>query len=196
MRELLAGNGFERALQEFGVTATRTFRRTNFPQDGRYYECYEVWEIDDENYEKLDAVTEQQWYETEDRIRDESDFEFGIGWWRYSEGSTIGERPKMEFSIGGHTIIAFLNDDKMHSWLMHAEICSPERWSETERYAAEQSYLASHRQYPDLLSYTIGEFGISNEKNFCSAAVEIARANKMTMAQLFELTMNQKEETK
>ena len=190
MRELLAGDGFERALKEFGVTATRTFRRTNFPDDGYYHECYEVWEIDDENYEKLNAVTAQQWNETDDRVRDESNFELGIGWWRYSEGANIRSFPIMRFLINGHPITAFFNDDNMQSWLRHAELFDEERWSDEKLQAAKKSYVDCHTQYPDLLSYSIGEFGASNEKNFCSIAVEVANLNNMKMSQLMELTMN------
>ena len=82
MKEILGGD-LELAFETLGVKAMKTF-------DG---DQYQVWQLEDEEFEKLDSSDENIWIDD-------------WGWWRHSEGSNMGSVNK-RFSINGHWISAW-----------------------------------------------------------------------------------------
>jgi len=88
MKEILAG-GLDFAISDLNIIAKKTF------DDGEW----QIWQLSDEEYDKLDNVFEEQWSED-------------YGWWRYSGGSTMGSVNK-RFSINGHWLNAWASDYKL-----------------------------------------------------------------------------------
>ncbi len=84
------------------------------------------------------------------------------GWWRSADGSNMGV-PNYEFTINGHLIDAWMRD------------------AEDEE---EKEYYDT--PYSSLTEYLRTVLGASTERNVCALAVDLAKYNNMTMAQLFQ----------
>lgn len=91
MKEILGGD-LELAFETLGVKAIKTF-------DGGEYQ---VWQLEDEEFEKLSLTDEWLW-------------DSNWGWWRQSDGSNIGQVNK-RFSINGHWINAWSGDDLFNKY--------------------------------------------------------------------------------
>ena len=161
--EILGGNGLHRAFKELGIKATRTYRRSEKPR-------YEIWELSKDDLKQLEYTAEwkDEW-----------------GWWRYAKGSNMGT-PFDFFTVNGKELIAWdgpKREDLRYDW-------SDE--SDEEKAAYHYSFKEyEETQYPhvydNLLTYMAEELGASVERNVCALAVDLARANGMTMAKLFEV---------
>ena len=160
--EILGGNGLHNAFKELGIKATRTYRRAEKPH-------YEVWELSKEDLKKLEYTMEwkDEW-----------------GWWRYAKGSNMGT-PFDLFTVNGKELIAWdgpKREDLRDDWADE---------SNEEKAAYHYSFKEyEETQYPHVydnrLTYMGEELGASVERNVCALAVDLARANGMTMAQLFK----------
>lgn len=161
MAEILGGGGLYKAFKELGINATRTYRRSEKPH-------YEVWELSKDDLKKLEYA--EEW-------KDE------WGWWRFAKGSNMGT-PFDFFQVNHKELIAWdgqKREDLRDDW---------ENESDEEKAVYKYSFRAyQEEQYPhsydSLLSYMGEELGASVERNVCALAVDLARANGMTMAQLF-----------
>ena len=163
MAEILGGNGLHRAFKELGIKATRTYRRSEKPH-------YEVWELSKDDVKKIEYLAEwkDDW-----------------GWWRYAKGSNMGT-PFSFFTVNGKELIAwdgYKREDLVLEW---AEMPFEEKaeYNHSIRKYEEEMYP---RVYDNLLTYMAEEVGASVERNVCALAVDLARANGMTMAKLFEV---------
>lgn len=81
------------------------------------------------------------------------------GWWRYAQGSNMGF-PDVEFVV---------NDAVMLAW---------DGPRQEEKFGIE-------RKYNDLLEYLREEMGVSTERNVTALAVDLAKHNGYTLAELF-----------
>lgn len=162
--EILGGNGLYKAFRDLGIKATRTYKGSEKPH-------YEVWELSKDDLKKLEY--EVEW-------KDE------WGWYRYAKGSNMGT-PFDLFVVNGKELIAWENqykrDDLRDDW---------EDESDDEKAAYHYSfkeYVATHcpSEYGTLTEYIAEELHASNGTNVCAVAVDLARANGLTMAKLFEL---------
>lgn len=160
--ELLAGNGIKAAFKELGIQATRTYKS---PKD---YD-YQVWEIEKSDLKKLENVTE--WHN-------------GWGWWRFAKGSNMGI-PFDFFDVNGRELIA---------WPGARRDSLRDEWDE-ESMEEKEAYHYSFREYEktqmphsydNLLEYCCNELGASTETNICALAVDLARHNGMSLADLFK----------
>lgn len=163
MAEILGGNGLHRAFKELGIKATRTYRRSEKPH-------YEVWELSKDDLKKLEYTVEwkDEW-----------------GWYRSAKGSNMGT-PFDFFSINGKEIIAwdgYKREDLILEW---ANESSEEKAAYHHSFKEYEDTLYPH-VYENLTTYMAEELGASTEKNICALAVDLARANGMTMAKLFEI---------
>ena len=109
-------------------------------------EMWEVWEVDDYNYQLMDEMTEEVF---EELCPD--------GMWRYNEGSILGI-PTSKFFVNGRVLTAWVGN-----------------YHDSDKLA-----------YPSLLHYMEWEHGVSQCKNVCALAKDLAKYNHMTMAELFE----------
>ena len=161
--EILGGGGLHKAFKELGIKATRTYKGSDKPR-------YEVWEVSNEDFKKLEYTL---------------DWKDEWGWWRYAKGSNMGT-PFDFFQVNGKELIAWENtykrDDLRDDW---------DEESDEEKAAYHYSfkeYVAVHcpSEYDTLTKYMAEELHASNSSNVCALAVDLARANGMTMAKLFE----------
>ena len=162
MAEILGGGGLYKAFRALGINATRTYKRREKPR-------YEVWELSKDDLKKLEYTSEwnEEW-----------------GWWRYAKGSNMGT-PFDFFTVNCKELIAWdgpKREDLRDDWMDE---------SDSEKAAYHYSFKEyEETQYPhvydSLLDYMCEELGASVERNVCALAVDLARANGMTMAKLFE----------
>lgn len=83
MKEILGGDRLENALRQLCPKAKRAYTSSR----------YEVWELSDKDFDKLCSIDDENWLDT-------------WGWWRYSEGSNLGD-PNAECTINGHKLLAW-----------------------------------------------------------------------------------------
>jgi hypothetical protein len=162
MAEILCGGAIHKAFKELDIKATRTYKGSDKPY-------YQVWELSKDDLRKLEYT--EEW-------KDE------WGWWRYAKGSNMGT-PFDFFTVNGKELIAwdgYKREDLVLEW---AEISFEEKakYNHSIRKYEEEVYP---RAYKSLLTYMCDEVGASVERNVCALAVDLARANGMTMAKLFE----------
>lgn len=144
MKEILGGQ-LDQAFIDLNINAKKTYQTK---QDNTDFE--QVWELSDEDYEKLCNLTEENWKDN-------------WGWWRGAKGSNMGS-VNHRYNINHHFIEAWDGRGREHS--------------KSDRYWAS-------RKYHNLLEYFCGEIGASTEKNVTALAVDLAKQNNTTMAELF-----------
>lgn len=165
-REIL-GNKMYKVFKEYGIEYIRTYSKKCDSKKG-YDPHYEVYEISQSDMNKLEEI-----------------FELPNGsWWRWAKGSNMGT-PFSLFTVNGKELIAwdgYKREDLRDDWA-----------DETDEEKAAYHYSFKEyeeMQYPHVYStlteYMCKELGVSTEKNVCALAVDLARANGMTMAQLFK----------
>ena len=161
MAEILAG-GLAIALHELGVDARQTYKMGHEPY-------YEIWDINKKNLKVLEEA--EEWGDT-------------WGWWRYAKGSNLGT-PASFFTVNGQFMIG---------WDGRSRDAIREDWNhmlDNEKAAYHNSFSEYEeemkpREYENLLSYMCNEIGASTESNIIALAVDLARANGKTVAQLFK----------
>ena len=161
--EILGGGGLYKAFRELGIKAIRTYKGKEKPH-------YEVWELSKDNLKKLEYT--EEW-------KDE------WGWWRFAKGSNMGT-PFDFFTVNGKELIAwsgYKREDLVLDWAAE---------SDEEKAAYHYSFKEYENTlypyvYDSLTAYMRDELGASVESNMCAVAVDLARANGMTMATLFDV---------
>lgn len=83
------------------------------------------------------------------------------GWYRCADGCNVAHWPTATFMVNGKYMIGFYNENDDY-------------WREK-----------TDRAYDSLTDYLCEVIGASTPKNVCALAVDIARLNEMTMAELF-----------
>lgn len=161
--EILGGSGLHRAFKELGIKATRTYRRSEKPH-------YEVWELSKDDLKKLDNTF---------------DWKDEWGWWRYAKGSNMGT-PFEFFTVNGKELIAwggYKREDLILEW---ANESNEEKAAYNYSFKEYENAMCPS-EYENLTTYMCEELGASVERNVCALAVDLARANGLTMARLFEI---------
>lgn len=136
MKEILGGEGLENALRQLCPEAKRVYASLR----------YEVWELSDEDFDKICNIDDRDW-------RDD------WGWWRYSEGSNLGD-PDAEYTINGHRLLA---------------------WDFNPGHP-----ICPNRSYLTLSGYMSEELGASTGKNVSAVTTDLAKYNGLTLGQLFQ----------
>lgn len=161
--EILGGGSLYKAFKELGIRATRTYKGSDKPH-------YEVWELSKEDLKKMEYGTEwkDEW-----------------GWWRHAKGSNMGT-PFDFFTVNGEELIAwedsYRRQDLMDDWDDESD---DEKAAYNYSFREYEEAMHTHN-YDKLTTYMCDELGASNSANVCALAVDLARANGMTMARLFE----------
>ena len=164
----ILGDRMHKVFRENGISYTKTYSKRCNPKK-EYDTHYEVYEISPSDMKKLEEV-----------------FEIPFGsWWRYAKGCNLGT-PFDVFTINGKELIAWggsRRDDLRDLW---------EKESDEEKAAYNYSFGAYEKdtmpyKYETLTEYMCDEIGASMESNVCALAVDLARANGLSMAKLFEL---------
>lgn len=167
MREIIGGF-MDVVLKHYNIPATLTYSG-----DIGHHANFEVWELDEENYETLCSLTDEEW----DAIASED------SWWRGSDGCILGT-PNEEFVINEVSIFAWRNESRCDDL--------EEEWNELDEeekseYGDLEGYCSVWLpiSYKDLFEYFCDEMGVSTERNICALSVDLAKYNNITMAELF-----------
>lgn len=161
--EILGGGGLHKAFKELGIKAARTYKRSEKPH-------YEVWELSKEDLKTLEYT-----YEWPDEW----------GWWRFAKGSNMGT-PFDLFQVNGKELIAWggaRREDLILDWAAEP---NEEKAAYNYSFKEYEKTLCPY-EYETLLTYIAEELGASVERNICALAVDLARANGLSMAKLFEI---------
>lgn len=167
MIEILAGDGIEYAFDELNISARKTYQGK---EDAIPY--YEVWELSEEDFEKLSAVTEEEWQDD-------------YGWYRCAEGSIMGPT-NTTFTINKREILAWDGTrrlDLLDQWRGENESTKMIFYHSFKEY--ERYFMP--RKYRKLTEYLFNELGASTERNVCALTVDLAKANNITLAELFKI---------
>lgn len=169
MQEIM-GENLEQLLSSKGYNAKRTF-------SGKigYWDNLEVWEVDDQTFERICGIDEEKWREAA-----------GEGaWFRHAEGSILGV-PSDRFVINNKEIIAWRNEDRyedIREGYYTLDKDEQKEYDSAEEYA---DMLCKYR-YDNLMEYLCDEIGVSAPKNVCACAVDLAKYNHMSLGKLFEV---------
>ena len=90
MKEILGGE-LDKAFEELNMNAKKTYESKNLHYE--YQEVYQVWELSDEDFEKICNMSEKDWKDN-------------WGWWRSAEGSNMCS-PIYRYNINHHYIKAW-----------------------------------------------------------------------------------------
>lgn len=164
----ILGDKMHKVFKEHGISYTKTYSKRCNPKKS-YDHHYEVYEISQSDMKKLEEVFDMpDW-----------------SWWRWCKGSNMGT-PFDFFTINGKELIAwggYKREDLILDW--GAE--SPEEKEKYHYSFSKYEESVMPHKYDTLTEYMCEELGASTEKNVCALAVDLARANGLTMAKLFEL---------
>lgn len=164
----ILGDKMHKVFKEHGINYTKTYSKRCNPKKN-HDPHYEVYEISQNDMKRLEEML---------------DIHSG-SWWRYARGCNLGT-PFDFFTINGKELIAWggpKRDDLRDDW--DAE-------SDEEKAAYHYSFKEYEEsnypyKYETLTEYMCEELGASMESNVCALAVDLARANGLTLARLFEL---------
>lgn len=164
----ILGDKMHKVFKEHGIKYTKTYsKRCNPKKDHDSH--YEIYEISQNDMKRLEEV-----------------FELPYGaWWRYAKGCNLGT-PFDIFTINGKELIAWggsSRDDLRGDW---DEEPDEEKAAYHYSFSEYEKVMAPYK-YDTLTEYMCEEIGASMESNVCALAVDLARANGLTMARLFEL---------
>jgi len=164
----ILGNKMHKVFKENGIEYKRTYSKKCNPKK-EYDPHYEVYEISQNDMERLEEV-----------------FELPYGaWWRYARGCNLGT-PFYVFTVNGKELIAWggpSRDDLRNDWDAEPD---EEKAAYHYSFREYEEAMASYK-YDTLTEYMCYEMDISMESNICALAVDLARANGLTMAKLFEI---------
>jgi hypothetical protein len=163
----ILGNKMHKVFKELGINYKKTYDKRCNPKKS-YDPHYEVYEISQNDMKKLEEVVElPDW-----------------SWWRYAKGSNMGT-PFDFFQVNGRELVAWENQYKRMDLRDDWEN-EPDSEKEAYHYSFKE-YVSTlcPNKYNTLTEYMCEELGASNGTNVCALAVDLARANGMTMGQLF-----------
>jgi hypothetical protein len=164
----ILGDKMHKVFKEYKIEYKRTYNKRCNPKRN-YDPHYEVYEISQNDLKKLEEV-----------------FELPYGaWWRYARGCNLGT-PFDFFTVNGKELIAWggrKRDDLRDDWDEE-----PDEEKAAYHYSFKEYEETNYPyKYETLTEYMCEEIGASMESNVCALAVDLARANGLTMAKLFEL---------
>ena len=164
----ILGDKMHKVFKEHGIPYTKTYSKRCNPKK-KHDPHYEVYEISQNDMKRLEEIFDLP----------------SSSWWRYAKGCNLGT-PFDFFTINGNELIAWggARRDDLRDWW--------DKEPDEEKAAYNYSFSAYEKdtmpyKYETLTEYMCDEIGASMESNVCALAVDLARANGLTMAKLFEL---------
>ena len=165
----ILGDKMHKVFKELGIHYTKTYSKRCNPKKN-YDPHYEVYEVSQNDMKTLENTF----------------IEYPNGsWWRWCKGSNLGT-PFDFFTVNGKDLIAWggMRRDDLRDWWDKES--DEEKASYNYSFSKYEEDTMPHK-YETLTEYMCEEIGASTEKNVCALAVDLARANGMTMAKLFEI---------
>lgn len=154
----ILANRLEEALKVFNASAELVFQG----------EDYEVWEIDQDNLDKLNSVDDAVW-----EAKTEA-------WFRSSTGCVLDGEPLYEFNVNGH---------KMRGWINTAEIKILNASDDSMSFGVSDFTEAEYFSFIDWLQTV---WFVSVENNIAAFAVGLAKYNHMTLAEFMKTYQGEK----
>lgn len=159
MKEII-GENLNKRFSKLGIKGKCTYMNKQ-----GYWENFSVWELCDEDYDRLCLMTDSEW----DNAGDKNDG----AWWRGAVGSNLGD-------VNCDIVI---NHVSIRAW----EVTLDDRYLMCDEDIEDIEYLKETlKTYPDILTYFCSGFGVSTESNVCALAVDLARQNNISMSELFK----------
>jgi hypothetical protein len=139
-----------------------------------YWPHFEVWEVQERDYERMCDMTDEEF----EQLASED------SWWRCAEGSNMGV-PDADFVINDTPILAWRNVYKLQDLQTEWDEMSSDEKSE---YTDFDDYcdVWLPKKHKNLLTYMCDELGASTERNVCALAIDLAKYNNTTVAELFK----------
>ena len=156
MKEILGGN-----LKRFFDIVDSKYNDADITYAG---DRYEVWEVSDELFEKMCNMSEEEF----------AKLAGSDAWWRQSEGS----------NLGAPDITVYIKDNEMLGWrgIYDDDYCNDE-----ERNADTcLKCMIDRFTFSSLSEYLCNKVGVSQPKNVCACAMDLAKYNNMSMSELFQ----------
>lgn len=150
MIEILGGD-LDLAIKELNVKAVKTATVT------KKIKKYQVWELDENNFEILCDVDENEWKDN-------------WGWWRSANGAVIS--PIEKCTINGIEVFGYHNE------------ALAELNEELQKEEAEEDWSYPYQIYTDLFEHFSEARGASQPRNVTALAIEMAKANNMKLSEL------------
>lgn len=121
---------------------------------------YEVWEVSDEVFDIMCDMSDDKFEE----LAGEN------AWWRYAEGSILGY-PDSKVYINGCELWGWAEEDY---------------WEDEEDEEDDGEYdVEESKIYSSVTTYILDVFSLSQPRNVCAIAVDLAKYNNMTLGELF-----------
>lgn len=149
MKEILASN-IDNALKVLGIFGINTYNG----------ERYQVWELSDEEFEKLCNIPDKDWLED-------------YGMWRSANGSVLMGDPLDTFIVNNRNMLGFVGSFR------------EEDAKENETLPEEDQMPPREMSYFDLFDYMCEELGASQPKNIVAVAMDLANINNIRLSGLF-----------
>lgn len=166
----IIGDNLEKAFAELGIKATKTYQAAN----PKYWqEVCQVWEFEESEFEKFCDMDESGWKED-------------WGWWRYEEGSNMFGCPTHQMKVNNTAIEAWYDEKELEDVIREYV----EDYNHLMPHQAEERAIEEYFEklgYSDLLMYFCDCLGVSQPRNVCALAVDLARINGMKMSELFQM---------
>lgn len=151
----------------------KTIRMTFENQCHGWKSEYNVFEVSEEEFEKMCDFPDEEWKDS-------------WGWWRWSEGYMFEQQDiTMSGEINGHFLMIWCNGDKMEEDVKYCYM------GEDEEYLEEcyDKWALDHNEYIDLFEYCSEMWSYSAERNITAMAVSLAKLNNMSLTDLFRLSI-------
>lgn len=130
---------------------------------------YEVWEVDDELFEDMCNMSEEKFVEL---AGDDA-------WWRQSDGS----------NLGAPDTTVYIKDNEMLGWRgIYDDCCDDDDYCDPEERSPENCLrcMMDRFTFSSLSEYLCDKVGVSQPKNVCACAMDLAKYNNMSMGALFK----------
>lgn len=172
MKEII-GENLRGIFEKLGVNAILTY-------SGKIgaWANFEVWKITEDVLEKMSDLPDEEW----DALCKDLSVN---AWWRYSEGSNMGKVNGI-FTINGQKIVAWRNTGHIEDLFDEYSELDEEDKAE---YASAEDYVKSclTSEYRNLMDYFCDELGVSQSRNVCALATDLAEYNGMSVGELFAI---------
>lgn len=158
MKEILAGGEIVNAFKALNISPTQTYCG----------DVYQVWEVSDDDFNKLDIVTEDKWGDD-------------WGWWRYCVGSNLEEDRSYYhkyIDVHGNKLFAYVPESAVDFLATLSDLDTEEDWWTKDTLYCPLSYGT-------LTEYLCECIGASTEKNVCAVAMSLAKLNDISLSELF-----------
>jgi hypothetical protein len=124
MIEIL-GAELDKVFEELNINAKKTYEIKNKPWD--YCETYQVWELSEEDFEKISEIEDNDWKEE-------------WGWWRFAKGSNAGS-VGYRYNINNHYINVWDGVDREST----KDWCCDRKYSSLLKYFCNEMGASAER---------------------------------------------------